>query len=162
MKTIITLLLVLFTSYSWSQTNYGNPTNKPLPEKLQKLRKAIDVIQFPEENDPIKIGDTYYWKHATGILCKESAITITEYGAYIYYNDTWNLRKIYPLKELDKLFNTKKQKLLQGQPYIWANNWRTDGRMFGGWALWYFIGETKNGETVCGYKKLNTTNNLLN
>lgn len=98
MKTTFKLFLVLFTSFSWCQTNYGNPTNKPLPEKLLNIRKAIDVIQFPEENDPVKIDDIYYWKHTTGILCKESDIAVIEYGAYIFYNDKWNLRKVYPLK----------------------------------------------------------------
>ena len=162
MKTIIILLSFFIICKGWTQSNFGDPTNRPIPEKLQRLKVGIDVINFPEENDPIKINDSYYWKHATGILSRKSDIVITEYGAYIFYNDQWNLRKVYPLKELDKTFGTKKQTLLQGQPYIWNNNWRVDSKLFGGWALWYFIGKNSAGQTVCGYKEINTTNNLLN
>ena len=162
MKTTITLFSLFTICFSWSQSNFGDPTDQPIPDKLQNLKVEISVMQFPEENDPVKIKDLYYWKHATGILSIKSTIVIREYGAYIFYDNQWNLRKVYPLKELDKTFGTKKQTLLQGQPYVWNNNWRVDSRLVGGWALWYFIGENSDGEIVCGYKKINTTNNLLN
>ena len=109
-----------------------------------------------------KIDGTYYWKHATSILNKKSDLTIIEYGAYLFYNDTWNLRKSYPLKELDKTFGTKNQFVSQSEPYTWAKNYRTDKKLFGGWALWYFIGKTSSGEIVCGYDTIHTTTNLLN
>lgn len=162
MKAASTFLFLITFSVSWSQVNYGTPPDGLLPEKLNGLRTIIDVIHFPKENDPIKIKNKYYWKHATAILCKESEIKIIEYGAYLYYNDTWNLRRDYPIKELDKLFGTKKQIMLQGEPYIFIKNWRVDEKLFGGWAMWYFIGVTSNNEKVCGYGKINTTSNLLN
>lgn len=166
MKQLTIIKLVLFSmlmSHSLSgQRTYGTPINDALPEKLQTLRKAIAVNNFPKIIDPIKIGDRYYWKHNTAILCKESEIKIIEYGAYLFYNNTWNLRKSYPLKELNKNFGTKKEVMKQSQPYTWTNNWRTDSSLFGGWAMWYFIGITKDGETVCGYEKIETTNKLLN
>ena len=163
MKQLMPLLLFLGSLMtSFAQLNYGTPMNEPLPEKIQNLRRAIDVIHFPKETDPVKIKDTYYWKHLTSIMCKESEIKIIEYGAYIYYNDTWNLRREYPIKELNKSFGTKKQLMNQAEPYTWVNNFRTGTKLYGGWALWYFIGKTSKGETVCGYAKINTTNNLLN
>lgn len=162
MKTKITLLLLLFLQISFAQVNYGTPKESELPEKLQGLKVSIDVMHFPKENDPIKIKDKYYWKHATGILSKESDVTITEFGAFLYYNNQWNLRKSYDLKDLDKNFGTKKQVMLQGEPYVWSKNWRVDNRLFGGWAMWYFIGTNADGETVCGYETINTTSNLLN
>jgi hypothetical protein len=158
------MLCLLFTScLANAQRDWSPPKgNEALPEKLQSLRKAIDVIHFPRENDPIKIKDTYYWKHMTSILCKESEIKITEYGAYLFYDGAWNLRKIYPLKELDQNFGTKKRKMLQAQPYTWNQNWRVDKGLYGGWALWYFIGTTTGNETVYGYEMIHTTSNLLN
>ena len=162
MRTIFTILLVLAVQNTWSQVDYGTPSNEPLPEKLQGIRVAIDVMHFPKINDPVKIKDNYYWKHATAILSKTDDITIIEYGAYLFYNGQWNLRKTYPIKELDKTFGTKNEFLSQGEPYTWAKNWRVDSRLFGGWAMWYFIGTTKSGEIVCGYETINTTNNLLN
>ena len=118
MKTTITMLCFLMTLSSWCQSAYEIPLEDHIPETLKQYRVAIEVINFPKENHPIKIKDTYYWKHATTILCTESEITISEYGAYLFYNGKWNLRKSYPLKELDKNFDTKNQIMLQGQPYV--------------------------------------------
>ncbi|NER18187.1 hypothetical protein [Spongiivirga citrea] len=161
---ILILITAMFLGCTLNaQRDWSGPTGgEPLPKKLQGLERNIDVIHFPKQNDPIKIDNAYYWKHMTSILCKQSDIIITEYGAYLFYNGKWNLRKSYPLKELDKTFGTKKQKMKQAEPYTWAKNWRVDTNLFGGWAMWYFIGTDSNGKAVCGYETINTTNNLLN
>ena len=52
--------------------------------------------------------------------------------------------------------------MLQAQPYTWANNWRVGNQLFGGWAMWYFIGINDDGEKICGFEKINTTNKLIN
>lgn len=162
MKTkIIVLILVLF-QFTHAQADYGTPTKEAIPEKLKDLKVGIEVIHFPKENDPIKIKNKFYWKHATAILSKESEVKIIEFGAYIFYNKQWNLRKSYDLKDLDKFFGTKKQIMLQRQPYVWADNWRVGNQLFGGWAMWYFIGINDKGETICGYETINTTSHLLN
>jgi len=126
------------------------------------MPREIEVMHFPKVNDPIKINDQFYWKHATGLMCPIDEISITEFGAFLYYNDQWNLRKSYDLKDLDKFFGTKKQRLQQGQPYVWTDNWRVGDRLFAGWALWYFIGTDSEGRTICGYASIHTTDNLLN
>jgi len=163
MKTILILFITsIYSTCLIGQINYSTPPENVIPEKLQNLPRIIEVQQFPKINDPIKIKDTYYWKHATSVLCKTDEITLIEYGAYLYYNNQWNLRRSYPLKELKKTFGITNEKMLQGHPYTWANNWRTDQRLFGGWALWYFIGRTSDGKTVCGYETIHTTDNLLN
>ncbi len=162
MKTKTTLLLLVLFQFCNAQVDYGTPAEGVIPEKLQNLKVEIEVTHFPKENDPIKIKSKYYWKHATAILSKKSDVTIIEFGAYLYYNNQWNLRKSYDLKDLDKNFGTKKQVMKQGEPYVWSNNWRVDNRLFGGWAMWYFIGINDNGERICGYETINTTSNLLN
>ncbi len=163
MKAITLLLfLILCTFSAKAQVEYGTPEENQIPTRLKNLPRTIMVNHFPQEVDPIKIENTYYWKHTTSILCKKSDVTIVEYGAYLFYNNTWNLRKSYPLKELDKTFGTEQEFLAQSEPYTWAKNYRTDERFFGGWALWYFIGKTATGELICGYKTINTTTNLLN
>ncbi len=163
MRTLFLFALVTFQlSFSQTKINYGTPNESTkLPEKLTSLKRKIRVNHFPKVNNPVKIKDRYYWKHATGIFTEETDITIIEYGAYLFYNGKWNLRKTYNIKELDKTFKTKNQKLLQGQPYVWSNNWRTDSRLFGGWAMWYFIGQTSEGKLICGYETIHTTDNLL-
>lgn len=162
MRLVLTISLLLLGLNSAAQVNYGTPPEGLIPEKLQDIPRTIQVMHFPEENDPVKIKDLYYWKHATGVLSNESEITITEYGAYLYYNEQWNLRKSYPLSELKGTFGIKNQKMLQGHPYVWTENWRVGDSLFGGWALWYFIGQTPDGKTVCGYARINTTDKLLN
>lgn len=162
MKTKISILIgLLFTLFSYAQRDFGTPSKEDIPDKLQKLKKSIVVQNYPQIIDPIKIEDRYYWKHNTMIFSKENKVTITEFGAYLYYNDKWNLRKSYPLKDLNKNFGTKKQVLLKAQPYTWNNNWRTDSKLYGGWAMWYFIGVTDKGEKICGYEMIHTTANLI-
>lgn len=162
MKLLITLLFLLINLNIYSQGNYGTPKANEIPEKLKIYKSGIIVNHFPKEVHPIKNKDTYYWKHNTSILAPESQISIIEYGAYIYYNNQWNLRKVYPLKGFDKLFGTKKLKLNQGEPYTWTDNWRTGQDLFAGWALWYFIGKTTSGKLICGYQTIYTSNKLLN
>ena len=162
MKTKIKIFLLFFSHCVFAQLNYGTPKNDQLPEKLNGLRKIISVHNLPKKIDPIKIENRYYWKHNTSIFCTETKIEIIEYGAYLFYNNKWNLRKSYALKEFNKNFGTKKGQLKRAEPYTWIKNWRTDSRLFGGWAMWYFIGKTANGETVCGYEKIETTSHLLN
>ncbi len=154
-------LIVVVSISCTSQIKYETPTEKDIPAKLKKLPKKITVKNFPVIIDPIKIKETYYWKHNTMVFCKESKITITEFGAYLFYNGKWNLRKSYPLKDLNKNFGTRKQILQQAQPYTWPNNWRKDKKLYGGWAMWYFIGITNTRETVCGYEMIHTTTNLI-
>lgn len=160
-KPIAISLIYLLSSFSYGQ-DYGTPTKNDIPEKLKGLKVDIEVMNFPKINDPIKIDDTYYWKHTTSILSRNSDIQIVEFGAYLFYNNTWNLRESYDLKYLDKYFGTKKQKLDQGQPYVWKDNWRVGKQLYGGWALWYFIGINANNEKVCGYSTIHTTENVLN
>jgi hypothetical protein len=162
MKGLIHITILMLVNLAFCQVDYGTPPDEVLPEVLDGKRRIIEVMHFPKINDPVKIDDLYYWKHVTAIMCKESEISITEYGAYIFYNNTWNLRKKYPLKDLDRTFGTTKEIMEQGQPYTWTENWRVDTRLFGGWAMWYFIGKTTQGETVCGYETIHTTSNLLN
>ncbi|WP_299312556.1 hypothetical protein [uncultured Aquimarina sp.] len=162
MRTVILLLIAFSLNSLTAQIQYGTPINDQLPEKLKSVRRAIEVNNFPKTIDPIKIDKRYYWKHNTAILCKESEIKIIEYGAYLFYNDIWNHRKSYPLKELNKNFGTKKEVVKQSEPYTWSQNWRTDSSLIGGWAMWYFIGVTEDGETICGYEKIETTDKLLN
>lgn len=162
MRQLLSIAFLLLLQALTAQTHYGTPgTDTPLPEILNGLRKAIDVEHLPKINHPIQIDKTYYWKHATAILSQESPVTIIEFGAYLYYNDQWNLRQKYPLKDLGRFFGLKNKTLLQAQPYVWTENWRTGDQLFGGWAMWYFIGLTPEGEKVCGYQTIHTTDQLL-
>lgn len=162
MKALLTITLLCCSSFIIAQLNYGTPKEGELPKKLQELEKGIEVINYPKKIDPILIEGTYYWKHNTTIFHKGSELKVIEYGAYVYYNNQWNLRKSYELKSLDKTFGTKKQLMQQAQPYTWANNWRTDSNLYGGWAMWYIIGVSPQGKKICGYEKIHTTANLIN
>jgi hypothetical protein len=137
---------------SYAHLDYGTPKNEPLPEKIKNLRQASDVLHFPKEIDPIKIEDTYYWKHLTSIMCKDSQIEIIEFGAYIYYNDSWNLRREYPITELNKTFGSKNQLMNQAEPCTWANNYRTGTQLYGGLVLYWQNIYRRNRVWLCDFE----------
>jgi hypothetical protein len=157
------LPLLLWSSFIFAQS-YQTPDSTTIPKKLDSLERLIIVSHFPTRVHAIadeKESALYHWKHNTAILSEVDEIIIEEFGAYIYYNNQWNLRTSFPAKELNKLFGTKKATLKQGQPYTFEQNWRSGSQVFGGWAMWYFIGKTSTGKRVCGYQQLETTNKIL-
>ena len=162
MQRLVLLIILTAPLLLHAQVNYGTPNGtEALPDKFNGLRRAIDLAHFPSTNHPVEEDGTYYWKHATSVLCNESPLEVIEYGAYLFYNGKWNLRKSYPLEELQATFGIRKNKMQQAQPYTWTDNWRVGNDLFGGWAMWYFIGMTTDGEKVYGYATIETTDQLL-
>ena len=156
--------LCIFIHISLLGQNYQTPRESDLPQKLDTLDRLITVTHFPTKVHPIEDDQKkglYYWKHNTAIYCETDQVVIEEFGAYIYYNGQWNLRVSFPAKELDKLFGTKKAMLKQAQPYTYVQNWRYATEVSGGWAMWYFIGKTRDGKRICGYQPLETTDTIL-
>lgn len=156
---------LLFTLILFSTTiGFGqDPLTTKLPEKFDGLEQIIMVNHFPspvyastDEDRP----NEYFWKHNTAIFSPFEAIEILEGGAYIYYNDQWNLRITYNAKQFSKLYRVPKGKMKAGEPYTFVKNWRAQDRIFGGWAMWYVIGKTKDGKTVFGIGKLDTKDQL--
>jgi len=157
MKKLNLALLFLFPAIYL----FGQPTalDAPLPEKFKGLKEIVLVDNFPNplkattyESEPNK----YFWKHTTTLLSNHENITIEEGGAYLFYNDQWNLRVAYPAKKFAKLFEVPKKKMKKGEPYAFVKNWRVGPKLFGGWAMWYVIGRTDSGERVFGVGRLDT------
>jgi len=134
-----------------------------LPSKFDGLQEVVLVSHFPSpvlaSTDPDEAG-TYFWKHTTSLLSTSSDIQILEGGAYIYYNDQWNLRVSMDAKEFSKLFDIRKANMKAGQPYTFKDNWRRDANLRGGWAMWYVIGIDQNGQKVFGKGILDTQGKL--
>ncbi len=161
MKSLLLLTFVFTSSLLFSQ--YGNPEGKPLPEKLLEIDNILMVNHFPDVVHPFqdeKDTTLYNWKHTTSVLSLEEDVIITEFGAYIFYDDKWNERVVYGPKEMDKFFGTKKARLKKGQPYTFNDNWRAGTKVFGGWAMWYFVGLDEEGKKICGYAMLETTDQI--
>lgn len=139
------------------------PLDAPLPKKFDGLPQSITIQHFPDPlfatTDAAESG-IYFWKHNTTVLSETEELQIEEFGAYIFYNEQWNLRVSYDAKQFDRWFGTKKGKLKAGQPYTFAENWRRDTRLIGGWAMWYVIGINAASERVCGIGKLETIGEL--
>ena len=159
----IAVLIALLCSSLCCFSQYGDPTGKPLPERLADLENTLVVNHFPLVVHPFqdqKDTTVYHWKHSTSVLSLEDDIIITEFGAYIFYNGKWNERVVYGPKDMDKIFKTKKARLMKGQPYTFKDNWRTGSNVFGGWAMWYFIGIDSKGNKVAGWGVLETTDQI--
>jgi len=153
------LLLLAATFLLCQIIQAQTPQDAPLPEKLTTLPQEMLVNHFPspvfattDEDEP----ELYFWKHNTTVLSPTTDIQLEEFGAYIFYNQQWNLRVTHTPREFRKWFNCPDARLKKGQPYTFADNWRRDSRLLGGWALWYFIGTNEAGQKVCGYAKLDT------
>lgn len=160
MKQQLFFLAYLLTSITClAQT----PLDAPLPAEISGLTEGILVNHFPaplyatqDEDEP----GMFFWKHNTTILSTGQNLQITEFGAYIFYNNQWNFRASYDAKQLDRWFGTKKGKLKRGQPYTFPDNWRRDAQLRGGWALWYFKGVNEAGQQFYGIGKLETIGEL--
>ena len=141
------------------------PLDAPLPDKFNGLSLALEVNHFPATVHPVKENTSkprFLWKHNTAVMCSTSSIEIIEFGAYLFYQNKWNLRASYDAKLFTKWFNCPKAKMEIGQPYTYHENWRISPQPTEGWALWYFIGEDESGKTVYGIGRIETTNKLLN
>jgi len=149
------LIFIFFTIQAVGQSIFDTD----LPLKLRNLSNIIEVNHFPspvKASKEIENPGIYFWKHNTALLSPAQDIKIEEGGAYIFYNNQWNLRVTYSAKEFSKLFNIPEGKLQAGEPYTFSKNWRTDSRLLGGWAMWYVIGTNAEGKRVCGFGILET------
>lgn len=61
---------------------------------------------------------------------------------------------------MDKFFGTKKALLMKSQPSTFNDNWRAGSKVFGGWAMWHFIGLDGKGHKIGGYRMLETTDKI--
>lgn len=161
MKTLL-LILLSFLGHSILAQSIS-PTSAPLPDKFDDLEALVEMTHFPSpvmaSTDCDEPG-TYFWKHTSTVFSPNENLTVLEGGAYIYYNDQWNLRVAMPAKEFSKHFNIPKGEMKAGQPYTFVDNWRRDASLRGGWAMWYIIAETASGEKVYGVGKLDTVGSL--
>lgn len=158
-KLLFILLLQLFAFSLIAQT----PLDALLPEKFHGMKEGLVVNNFPMKIYATTDEDhqrMYQWKHTTSVISLKEEMTIVEFGAYLFYNKQWNLRTTMSTKKFDKLFDTKKGQLKKGQPYTWKDNWRIDDKLFGGWAMWYFIAENADGERFYGVGRLETVGTL--
>ncbi len=137
-----------------------SPSTAPLPERFDQLEPGLVIDHFPSpvfaSTDPDRKDDRYYWKHNTAVLSPREEVEVLECGAYLYYNNQWNIRVRYSPKEFARLFKCRSARLKAGQPYTFVDNWRIDTRLSGGWAMWYVIGRTDAGKEVYGVGKLET------
>lgn len=131
-----------------------------MPAILSSAPRTLNVSHFPEvvhpTIDPNQEG-TYFWKHTTTVIAKKSDVQIKKCGAYVYYNNQWNLRAEFDKKQFSAWFNCPDALMEKGEAYTFPENWRMGEDIYAGWALWYFLGEDKNGDEVIGYEMLYTS-----
>lgn len=161
MRTFLIFLALAGGQYAWAQ----KAPPRPFPEKLTQLPRELWVHHFPSpvhaSLDPARKDYTYFWKHTTSVLSPREPVEVIEFGAYIYYQARWNLRTSFAPGPFARWFDCSKALLKAGQPYTYKDNWRTDNRLQGGWALWYVIGQKADGTRVVGYEALETTDQLF-
>lgn len=161
MKQVITVIALFFIH---SILVAQSPLDAALPKKFDQLSVGLRLHHFPQRvlasTDPSQGEFKYFWKHTTSVLSENTDIEVMECGAYIFFNNQWNLRVSYEKSDFEKLFDCPKGILKKGQPYTFKDNWRTDNRLLGGWAMWYVIGKNKQGQKVYGIGKVETVGDL--
>lgn len=141
-----------------------SPLEAPLPERFGGMEAALLVHHFPATvyatTDSDRKDFLYFWKHNTAVLSPSEEVVVLECGAYLFYESRWNLRISYPPKKFSRLFDCPGARLKPGQPYTFTDNWRTDNRLSGGWAMWYVIGQNEAGKKVYGVGRIETVGEL--
>ena len=156
-------VLVLLSFLLAPKLSGQDPTAAPLPAKFDGLPQTLLVHHFPEKvyaSTDADEPETFFWKHNTSLLSK-IPVRIVEFGAYLFYNDQWNLRASYQPKDFQRWFDCPGAQLKAGQPYTFPDNWRRDVRVTGGWAMWYFVAEDETGAQSFGMGALETMGELL-
>ena len=161
----LSFLFSLGILFVFGKTFGQSAETAPLPSRFDGLKADLIVQHFPSpvyaSRDKDNKNYEYFWKHTTSVLSPKSDVEVVNCGAYIFYNDQWNERVTFGTKEFAKTFNCKNGRLKQGQPYTFPDNWRTDNRLQGGWAMWWVIGKNATGEMVYGVGKLLTVGEVL-
>ncbi|MFT6182686.1 MAG: hypothetical protein ACJAYM_000188 [Flavobacteriales bacterium] len=49
---------------------------------------------------------------------------------------------------------------MKSQPSTFNDNWRAGSKVFGGWAMWHFIGLDGKVHKIGGYRMLETTDKI--
>lgn len=154
---------IIWVLFSFLVVQAQTELEAPLPEKFAGITEMLTVHHFPSpvfaSEDP-DVSDRYLWKHNSSLFSPYKNITVLEGGAYIFYNDQWNLRVSMSAKEFSELFNIPNQKMKAGEPYTFVENWRYDSRLIGGWAMWYVIGIDSKNNKYFGVGKLHTVGEI--
>jgi hypothetical protein len=158
---VITAILLLVVSSLLAQSDWTNK-NRALPDKLRELPVGVLMWHDPNPCYPVKINNTYYWKHHTTISATVAGLTVVECGSFIWYNESgWHANMKYSPGEVAEKFNCPAGKLKVGKQYVYLKNWRVGDQAYGGDALWYIIAKDSNGKLYKGTSLIETENKVL-
>lgn len=155
------MLLLFITGSLTAQSTWTNK-NRLMPDKLRELPVGIIMSHDPNPVYPVKVADTFYWKHNTKATAIYKDLTIVECGSYIWYDATgWHANMQYTPKDFERAFNCPNGMLKLNQTYTYSKNWRWGLKAYGGDALWYIIAKDKNGKLYKGTALIETEATVL-
>lgn len=132
----------------------------PLPEGIQQ-DDGIAIFSTPNPNHPefIPDSDRIVWKHQTFLVSDEDA-EILEVNAYLLNKGEWMLRQSFTGKAINKMFETKKGRLLAKDTLVYRENWRVDNATRSGYNFWHVKVKTNDGEIRQAYDILYTSGRM--
>ena len=121
----ILLLGILISSCTHSKHN--------LPKELKDFPVGIEVVHTPDKvyatdntKDPGKRGE-FQLQHSTSVKALYEDLEITEFGAYLWNKDHWEMKTIYGrpfnANEFSKWYNCENGLLKKGCTYVDSDNW---------------------------------------
>ncbi len=162
MKNILLFLLIILMACS-------SPAEKSahLPAKIKDLPIGIKVSHnvdtaYATLNTDLDRGYKYKWIIETTVSTMDKELVITEFGGFSFENNSWVERnydsRAYNTTDFEQWYNAPGGILKKGMKYTDFNNWSTSDNLSAGEseAIWYFIGEDKEGNKYVGYKSIYT------
>jgi polyisoprenoid-binding protein YceI len=157
------IALILFLGLpTFTLAQYENIHKIPLPDEFSSAANAVEIYSTPNPNfaeyaDEKK--EEIVWKHSTIIKASEE-MTITETGAFLLYNGTWQKRASFNKGQIKNMFATKTLDLKEGDSIVFKENWRYANLTETGWNFWYVKAKNKKGEELYGIDILETKGEL--
>jgi len=131
------------------------PSGKYL--EVQSLPRGLSVTHQP---NPVKAvlngrsGARFTWMFSTRVEAMEQPLRIVEFGAFTYRFGAWRFGTIFgrpfTAEEFADWYGCEGALVVPGKPCTDHKNYSGGDRLREDRALWYFIGESEDGERFVG------------
>lgn len=152
----IPFVLVLLLNSCYRVTNSGD-----LPDILSNHPKGLKVVVSPEivYANYDKTKQIYFWSFNTTIESSvDQPVKIIEFGKYVRHKEKWyinnnNSEKPLGSEQFANQFKCENATLRNGVSYGYEDQSISSNKLSGNEVnvIFYFIGETENGDRVTGY-----------
>ncbi|WP_425399676.1 hypothetical protein [Aeoliella sp.] len=158
MKRLLLALLALVVGNGCSRQSDSSP--KPPIRSLEDIRQLPVGISVQHNPNPAhavlggRSGRKYTWPIRTTVSAINEDVTIIEFGAFVEWNGEWVFSTLtgepFTPQDFAEWYSCEGASLSLGEDVTDPNNWGGGDKLMDSKAIWYFIGETKDGKRCYG------------